>query len=113
MSDTYEITKKAVEHFGATMQIDVAIEEMGELISALIQLRRGRVCERDVVEEVADVCLTMESLKHIFGHDRVNEIMKLKTHRLNRRVTEMTVEIERLTEENKKLKTKIEDSGLL
>jgi len=81
-----EIANRAVHFFGPETQQMIALEEMGELTVALMHLRRGRGDVRSVVEEIGDVCLAMESLKHIFGYEDVEKLILEKTTRLERRV---------------------------
>ncbi len=81
-----DIAGHAVALFGPECQQLIAIEEMSELVVSMAHLRRGRGESRAVVEEIADVCLAMESLKHIFGYDKVQEIITEKTNRLNRHI---------------------------
>ncbi len=38
------ILEKAIKHYGVDSQVDVAIEEMSELIKALIKERRAILC---------------------------------------------------------------------
>lgn len=64
-----------LEKFGEDSQIDVAIEEMSELIKELIKYKRSKIHFREkqaasrehVVEEIGDVMFMMEYLKRIFG----------------------------------------------
>lgn len=75
----YRITSKyvfgkAVEAWGAEMQVDLAIEEMAELTKALIKFRRAdpddhmgsREAFLDVLEEIGDVEIMMGQLRVIY-----------------------------------------------
>lgn len=81
--DCYEPSDKTIientiasmlEKFGEDSQIDVAIEEMSELIKELIKYKRSKIHFREkqaasrehVVEEISDVMFMMEYLKQIF-----------------------------------------------
>lgn len=88
-----DIAHQAVGIFGPNTQQLIAVEEMSELTVALMHLRRGRGDVRSVVEEIADVCLSMESLKHIFGYEAVEKILADKTLRLERRVKQELADI--------------------
>lgn len=67
-----DIFYAAINHYGANMQIDVAIEEMAELTQALIKTKRYATDEdydlfRDnVIEEIADVEIMLAQLRIIF-----------------------------------------------
>ena len=90
----YAVCKCAVEKYGAGEQQLKAIEEMSELIKALLKLR---FCTKDyerpiiqdaVDEEMADVEIMLEQLKIIFNNrDSVGAQMKKKIERLERRMS--------------------------
>lgn len=67
-----EFSEKIVNKFGADKQIDIAIEEMAELIKALCKFnRRNEATDRQEVfrnieEELADVVICMSELCYIF-----------------------------------------------
>lgn len=80
----------AVNTFGANTQLDIAIEEMSELIKAIIKYRRyntpvtlGAVCE-----EVADVLIMMEQLRIITNSENVDQYFFDKIQRLDSRIKE-------------------------
>lgn len=64
-----------LEKFGEDSQIDVAIEEMSELIKELVKYKRSKLHFRErqaasrdhVVEEIGDVMFMIEYLKRIFS----------------------------------------------
>ena len=65
---------RMIDKYGENSQIDVAIEEMSELIKELIKYKRSKIYAREkaaasrehVVEELGDVFFMMEYLKTIF-----------------------------------------------
>ena len=61
---------KAVETWGVASQINMAIEEMAELIVALQHFKRGRNTVGDVVSEIVDVQIMMHQLHVIFHIQR-------------------------------------------
>lgn len=80
-----------LEKFGEDSQIDVAVEEMSELIKELIKYKRSKIHFREkqaasrehVVEEIGDVMFMMEYLKQIFGisGDEIDRIVEQKAER--------------------------------
>lgn len=64
-----EILRGAVETFGTSSQIDMAIEECSELINALMKFRRSRVDVPEVVTEIADVQIICAQLEYMFAGD--------------------------------------------
>lgn len=87
-----EIEANALLTYGKEMQIDVAIEEMSELIKALIKDRRlsDKKSSDNVLEEMADVQIMLDQLKMIFGGTKKIEWYKL--NRLKRRIEQRNKE---------------------
>lgn len=80
-----DIYQAAITEWGNDAQIDVAIEEMAELTTALLHHKRGR--EANVAEEIADVRIMIAQLEIIFKNsDEVEKIKKEKIDRLARRL---------------------------
>lgn len=80
------LLNQAIETWGTDAQIDMAIEECGELITVLTQFRRGRKEMLEVAEEIADVSIMMRQLRLIFGYRAVNKIEAEKLVRLKDRL---------------------------
>lgn len=90
-----ETISDMLEKFGEDSQIDVAVEEMSELIKELIKYKRSKLHFREkqaasrehVVEEIGDVMFMMEYLKRIFGisEEEVEQIVQEKAYRTKRR----------------------------
>lgn len=84
-----------IQKFGEDSQIDVAIEEMSELIKELIKYKRSKIHFRErqaasrdhVVEEIGDVMFMIEYLKIIFNiSDKdIQEIVLEKAKRTRER----------------------------
>ena len=72
----------AINHFGVDHQIDKALEEMGELITALSRRRLERSHREDIAEEIADVLITANQLRIIYGGKLVDELIDKKLSRL-------------------------------
>lgn len=92
-----EIYKRALDRWGEDAQINMAIEECGELIVALIKRNRNRNKSsiNQIIEEMVDVEIMIEQLKIIFStkHSEFEsftfEIYKRrKLNRLNERLNE-------------------------
>lgn len=80
------IGKEAVDRWGTVAQSHMAIEEMGELIVALIQDKRNRVTLEDLITEVADVTIMMNQMAYILGRDKVEAEIERKINRLQGRL---------------------------
>lgn len=75
---------RAIAEFGASNQLDMAIEEMSELIKEICKSKRGSDNKEKVCEEIADVYIMLEQLKLIYGlsDDDIGEWVKFKVRRL-------------------------------
>ncbi len=81
------ICKKAVEVFGKDTQILMYFEEAGELAQAISKYKRGFKNKANIAEEIADVEIMLEQLKHIYQcHHSVEQIKQQKVMRLNGRI---------------------------
>lgn len=76
----------AVHHYGAEHQKKKAIEEMGELITAISREQDGRATTEQVITEIADVQIMMHQLALIYGIDAVAKEIDRKQRRLLRRM---------------------------
>ena len=98
-----EILKKAISTYGKESQIDVCIEEMSELIKAIIKFKRASqkidamevrafrqyISEKvaDIAEEIADVEIMLQQLRLIFNCEKeVNGQLEYKINRLKERL---------------------------
>ena len=83
------ICRKVVEMFGADLQQMVAIEEIGELLQAISKRARGKDNRDNLAEEIADVEIMLEQLKHIHKcHGEVDHWKEKKLMRLCGRIEE-------------------------
>ena len=79
--------KEIIAHFGKEKQIDKLLEELGELITAVIKFKLGDKDIDDVLDEIADVHVMIDQflmINHI-NHINLIERKKFKIERtLNR-----------------------------
>lgn len=88
-----EIMEMALERYGREAQEDMAIEEMGELIVAIMHLRRERIAVRELAEEIADVEIMLMQLKTAHDiHELVEQIKDIKIDRLEKRLEQRRLE---------------------
>lgn len=83
----------AVNHYGREHQKKKAIEEMGELITALSREQDGRATPADVITEIADVHLMIRQLMIIYGVEQCLNEYDRKQRRLLRRIDRENREI--------------------
>lgn len=80
------IIEQALARFGAEVEIKKSIEELTELSLALQRALEGRADSENILEEMADVKITLSHLELIFGNPQpwVNK----KLIRLAKRITD-------------------------
>lgn len=85
-----DIYKLAIDTYGSENQLNLAIEEMAELIQAINKTRRypeSLKARDNVAEEIADVFIMLEQLILIYDCDElVDNIKELKVRRLLKRL---------------------------
>lgn len=83
--DTY---KQALQAFGCHHQRMMCIEECAELIDALAKYDRGRADTKDVITELADVCIMVEQMAMLFGKGEFEKEKERKLKRLQKKIDE-------------------------
>lgn len=81
-----ETCRIAVETFGKESQTRMAVEEMGELLTALNHYRRGKCTTKAVQEAIADVLICAEQLACIYGYEETARKMDAKMLQLEDRI---------------------------
>ena len=71
MTDTEKVIlyTKVMEAWGINAQVDMVMEETGEMLAALGKGKRGRVPKEEIITELADVSIMMEQMAVFFGLD--------------------------------------------
>ena len=87
LDDKHLVLVDAALLFGPDKQVDQAIEEMSELIQALLRDRRGRTA--NIHEEVADVIIMMAQMRILFGEKKIDDAIKAKIERLEKLVADI------------------------
>lgn len=77
-----KIYQKAIDVWGVEAQKDMVFEEVGELITALARVRRGRVSKEEILTELADVTIMCEQMAVILGFDDYENEIDNKLRRL-------------------------------
>lgn len=89
LRDECEILKNAIATWGTDLQLNVAIEELSELIKEICKNKRGAYNVDHIAEEVADVEIMLEQIKMIFNNRESVERHKYeKLIRLEQRVND-------------------------
>ena len=85
-----KILEKAIETYGKDMQLNVAIEELSELIKEICKSKRGADNREAIIEEMADCEIMFEQLQIIFdiSGEEIGDTIIEKLDRLERRLAE-------------------------
>jgi NTP pyrophosphatase (non-canonical NTP hydrolase) len=80
--------EKAIARYGKDMKLNVAIEELSELIKEICKNKRGRDNRKNIIEEMADCYIMLEQLAIIFGIKNydINAFIDEKLARLEKRL---------------------------
>ena len=94
-----EAIRKIADHYGLNAQLNVANEELAELIQAIARFRRVdesdmlelAICKNLIAEEMADVEVMLAQIKYLMKIDeRVEAVAKYKIDRQTKRMKKET-----------------------
>jgi NTP pyrophosphatase (non-canonical NTP hydrolase) len=88
-----DISRKAIQHYGETIQMFVAIEEMSELTKELTKHMRGEDNKEAMTEEIADVYIMIEQVMYM-NEISLNDVVEKMHEKLNRLKERMDKESE-------------------
>ena len=86
--------KRAVDCFGETSQLIVAVEECSELQKEITKYIRGKRCPENIAEEIADVLIMIGQIQVIFPEvtdDLINTFITKKLGRINKLCHEVEI----------------------
>lgn len=82
--------ERAIETYGKDMQLNVAVEELSELIKEICKNKRGADNRANIIDEMADCYIMLEQLAIIFdiSTDEMSVQLDKKFTRLEKRLAE-------------------------
>ena len=85
------IFEQAIEAYGKDMQLNVAVEELSELIKEICKSKRGSDNRDNIIEEMADCYIMLEQLEIIFDLKPAEMLVVIdhKLARLKNRIEEL------------------------
>ncbi|MBW6511912.1 MAG: antitoxin [Desulfuromonadaceae bacterium] len=83
LSQYVKIYQATLAKWGEEAQYDQAIEECAELIVGIKHLKRKRISEEVVIDELADVALMVGQLTWMLGADKVERAIERKLEKLH------------------------------
>ena len=88
-----EDLKSIIAHYGITSQLTMCLEEMSELAKEICKHQRGANNRVAIMEEVADVLVTIEQVKLIFNIED-DVIQTIIDNKIKRTLNRMEREVE-------------------
>ena len=88
MNRLEKVLRKAIEKNGWRYQLMIVVEELSELTKEISKVYRGEGKKENVIEEMADVIITMGYVREILDikEDEISEIVKRKISRLEEKL---------------------------
>ena len=82
--------ERAIETYGKDMQLNVAVEELSELIKEICKHKRAVDNREAIIEEMADCYIMLDQLQTIFNisEEEICDKMEEKVDRLEQRLDE-------------------------
>lgn len=87
-----EVYQQAIDLWGETAQMSLALEEMSELSQAILKFYRSpqeissKTLIENIEQEIADVEIMMEQLRIVFDTKAISRIKARKIRRLQKRI---------------------------
>jgi NTP pyrophosphatase (non-canonical NTP hydrolase) len=82
VEDATQIYRTALEKWGPESQLNMLVEECGELVAAVNRFRRERTPLIGLLEEIADVEIMLEQMRLIFDGALIDACKRQKQARL-------------------------------
>lgn len=92
-----KIYDEATELWGLVAQYDQCVEEMAEMIVAINKYKRKILYKeyqnddkviKNLVEEIADVSICLEQMKHFFKDYKIDEVIEQKMQKFLKEIEE-------------------------
>lgn len=99
--------ERAIETYGKDMQLNVAVEELSELIKEICKYKRGADNRKAIIEEMADCYIMLDQLQTIFNihEEEICDKMEEKVDRLEKRLDGNDINVPTTSEDKGELNT--------
>ena len=89
----FDVYKKAVDTYGIEKQLTVFFGEIGELMTAVADMRRGRDTTDHIAEEMADVLICAKEIMYALGITK-RDVLEWQDRKLRRLAQNLAAEPE-------------------
>lgn len=88
-AERMEIVERVAKHYGFTAQLDMMVEECGEMIVAINHYKRQRVSTERLIEEFADIWIMLKQMGVFLDEDSIAKVIDYKLRRVERVINEL------------------------
>ena len=88
--EQFETLRQARARWGDEEQMQMAVGEIGELLTLFGRRVQGRDTDADWITEIADCMVMLEQLALMYGYSKVENMVGTKMERLRKRVQAAT-----------------------
>ena len=88
-AERMEIVERVAKYYGFTPQLDMMIEECGEMIVALNQYKRQRVSTERLIEEFADIWIVLKQMGVFLDESSIANVIDYKLRSIERVINEL------------------------
>ena len=88
-AERMEIVERVAKHYGFKPQLDMMMEECGEMIVAINHYKRQRVSTERLIEEFADIWIVLKQMGVFLDEDSIAKVIDYKLMRVERVINEL------------------------
>ena len=88
-AERMKIVERVAKHYGFTPQLDMMIEECGEMIVAISKYKRKRVSTERLIEEFANIWIVLKQMGIFLDESSIANVIDYKLRRAERVINEL------------------------
>lgn len=88
-AERMEIVERVAKHYGFNPQLDMMVEECGEMIVAIGQYKRQRISTERLIEEFADIWIVLKQMGVFLDENSIANVIDYKLRRVERVINEL------------------------
>lgn len=88
-AERMEILERVAKHYGFTPQLDMMMEECGEMIVAISLYKRQRVSTEELIEEFADIWIVLKQMGVFLDEKAIANVIDYKLRSIDGVINEL------------------------
>lgn len=88
-AERMEIVERVAKYYGFAPQLDMMVEECGEMIVAINHYKRQRVSTERLIEEFADIWIVLKQMGVFLDESSIANVVDYKLRRIDRVINEL------------------------